>query len=105
MGGEPDLSRLEDAVQRAGESLAAAGASKSAKQETLRGIFRMNHEIGRIAREFPSITPALREMQLDVNFVTIRVKRDEPEEARAGFERVVSQLKKVRDIRAAIPQD
>ena len=72
MGGAPDLSRLEETVRRAGESLVGIAGNKSAKQEMLRDIFRMNHEIGRIAREFPSIAPALREMQLEVNFVTIR---------------------------------
>jgi len=105
LGGAPDLSRLEETVQRAGESLVGMGGNKLAKQEMLRGIFRINHEIGRIAREFPSIAPALREMQLEVNFVTIRVKRDEPEEARAGFERVESRLRKVRDTLAKVPKD
>ena len=56
-----------------------------AKKEGLKDVFRMNHEMGRIAREFPALAPRLREMQLEVNSMTIQIKRDEWEGARVAF--------------------
>jgi len=100
----PDFRPLEGALLAVGESLNVRSGEGSAKKEVLRDIFRLNHEIGRLAREFPTIAQALREMQLDVNSVTIEIKRDDREQARTAFGRVSSHLQKVREAKGRIPQ-
>jgi len=90
------LERLDGAVRRMGESLAEAAGDETQKHAVLRDVFRVNHEMGRIAREFPSMGPALRDLQMEVNFVTIQVKRAGFDQAREGFARVVASLERVR---------
>jgi len=104
LGRVPDFRLLEDALLAAGESLRAMTGDGPAKKEGLKDVFRMNHEMGRIAREFPALAPRLREMQLEVNSMTIQIKRDEWEGARAAFARVSSCLQKVREAAAAPPK-
>jgi hypothetical protein len=89
------LERLGFLVRRMGESLAGAAGDATQKHAVLRDVFRVNHEMGRIAREFPSMGPALRDLQTEVNFVTIQVKRGGFDEAREGFGRVVASLGRV----------
>jgi hypothetical protein len=89
-----------------GDSLTDAVADATGKkQAVLKDVFRVNHEIGRIAREFSSMEPALRDMQLEVNFVTIQVKRGGLDQAREGYGRVVASLDKVRGAGASASRD
>jgi hypothetical protein len=90
------LERLDGAVRRMGESLAQGAGDATQKHAVLRNIFRVNHETGRIARESPSMGPALRDLQMEVNFVTIQVKGGGFDQAREGFGRVVASLERVR---------
>ncbi|MDA4113145.1 MAG: hypothetical protein OK474_03775 [Thaumarchaeota archaeon] len=96
MGRAPDLDRLEEAVRKMGGSLTKEVEDAMQKQAVLKDVFRVNHEIGRIAREFPSMGPVLRDMQLEVNFVTIQTKRGGLGQAREGYGRVLASLDKVR---------
>jgi hypothetical protein len=79
-----------------GESLAQGAGDATQKHAVLRDIFRVNHETGRIARKYPDMGPALRDLQTEVNFVTIQVKRGGFDEAREGFRRIVASLERVR---------
>jgi hypothetical protein len=74
-------------------------------QAVLKDVFVVNNEIGRIAREFSSIEPALRDMQLEVNFVTIQVKRGDLDQAREGYGRVAASLDRVRGALASASRD
>jgi hypothetical protein len=105
LGQVPELDHLEEALRRTGDSLEEMIRDGSTKQATLKEIFGINNEIGRMAREFPSMGPALREMQLEVNFVTIQVKRSELNLARDGLERVTSSLAKLRDVQTTAGGD
>ena len=75
--------------------MARLGEDGSGKQEALKDVFRVNHEIGRISRSFTHLAPALREVQLQVNFTTIQIKRNRPEAALEGFARVSSSLSRL----------
>jgi hypothetical protein len=79
-----------------GDSLTKAVTDETLKQAVLKDVFRVNHEIGRIAREFPYMGPALRDTQLEVNFVTIQAKRGGLGQAMEGYGRVVASLDEVR---------
>lgn len=92
-------------MRRVGEALEGIIKDGSPKQAALKDVFRLNHEIGRMARESPSLAPALREMQLEINYVTIHIKRNELDAARDGFERVAAALGKVRAARAMASSD
>jgi hypothetical protein len=101
LGRVPDFRLLEQTVLAAGESIRATSGDGPAKNEALKDVFRINHEMGRMARDFPAIAPGLREMQLEVNSMTIQIKSHEWEGARAAFERVRSCLQKIREAEAA----
>jgi hypothetical protein len=58
-----------------------------------------------MARESPSLAPALREMQLEINYMTIHIKRNELNMAGERFERVSAALGKVRAARAMASSD
>jgi hypothetical protein len=88
-----------------GDSLTEVVVDATQKQAVLKDVFRVNNEIGRIAREFPSIESALRDMQVEVNFVTIQAKRGGLDQAREGYGRVVASLDKVRDARTRASRD
>ena len=106
MGRVPDLARLEEAVGKMGYSLTEVVVDAARrKQAVLKDVFRVNHEIGRIAREFSSVELALRDMQLEVNFVTIQVKRGGLDQAREGYGRVVASLDKVKGALASASRD
>jgi hypothetical protein len=104
LGRVPDFRFLEETLLAAGETLRAMTGDGPAKKEVLKDVFRINHEMGRIAREFPTLAPGLREMQLEVNSMTIQIKREEVEGAMAAFARVSSCLRKVRETQTAPEQ-
>ncbi len=103
MGRVPDFRLLEDALLATGKSLHAGDGP--AKAEILRDVFRMNHEMGRMARGFPALAPSLREMQLEVNSMTVHIKREERGSARVALEKVTSCLGRVKDAQAAASQN
>jgi hypothetical protein len=105
LGLVPDLDRLEEAVRKLGDSLIEAVMDATQKQVVLKDVFRVNHEIGKIAREFPFMEPALRDMQLEVNFVTIQAKRGGMGQATEGYRRVVASLDRVRSARTEASRD
>lgn len=91
------LDRLDLAVRSMGGSLRAMEVAADAKREVLRGIFRIDDEIGRAARGFPPLEPALREMQLEVNSMTMAIKRNRLDAASEAFVRVESCLERVKE--------
>ncbi|MGA2664287.1 MAG: hypothetical protein ABSF83_05020 [Nitrososphaerales archaeon] len=91
------LGRLDLAVRSMGGSLLANEGGASAKREALGGVFWIDDEIGRAARGCPPLEPALRAMQLEVNSMTIAIKRDRLDAAREAFGRVESCLERVRE--------
>jgi hypothetical protein len=96
MARAPDLGRLEEAVSRVGKSVRGVIDAGQSKQAALGEVFRLNNEIGRMAREHPWLAPALKEMQLEVNLLTIQLKRDQPDAASLGVERMAAALGGVR---------
>jgi hypothetical protein len=89
-----------------GDSLTEAAVDATGRtQAVLRDVFMVNNEIGRIARQFSSMEPALRDMQLEVNFVTIQIKRGGLDQAREGYGRVVASLDKIRGALASASRD
>jgi hypothetical protein len=84
-------------------SVGALGTEGTGKQDALKGIFRVNREIGRLSMEFGRMRPVLRELQLEVNLVTIDIKRGRTEAAKERATKVSTALERVR--RAALASD
>ena len=101
MGRTPEFDGLDEALRRLGASIAALGSDGSGKQTALEDIFRVNQEIGRLARAFRQMTPALRELQLKVNATTVLVKGNRPAEALQAFTDVTSGVAQVKANRGA----
>jgi hypothetical protein len=91
-------------VRRIGDALDGTIGRGSPKQDVLKEVFRLNHAMGRMARESPSLGPALRDIQLEVNFMTIHIKRNELDLAKERFGRLASRLGDVSAADAAAAQ-
>lgn len=94
LANDPDLDALHAALERLCHSVGALGADGAGRQEALKDVFRVNREIGRLAMDFGWMRPVLREVQLEVNLVTVDVKRGRTEEARERVAKVSSSLER-----------
>ena len=92
---ETELDALESAVSRLADSIAGLSDDGSGRQDALKDVFRINQEIGRIARSLDWMAPALRDMQLEVNLTTIQIKNGRSGSAREAFAKVSSSFAKV----------
>ena len=54
-------------------------------EDTLKAIFRLNNEIGRVAKSHPGKNSNLRELQAYVNMVTVGLKHGRPNDLREGL--------------------
>ncbi len=70
----------------------------------LEHVFRVNQEVGRIARSFAWTRPVLRDLQLEVNFTTIQIKKNRPTEAAEGLARASACLERVKAAWAVAPR-
>ncbi len=105
MASAPDLDGLEQAVRKVAVSLSRTDETESSRRGTLLEVFRLNQLMGRMARDFSPLAPALKEMQLEVNAMTVRIKRGEWETALAGLKGVEDSLEKVAATAAVAPRD
>jgi hypothetical protein len=72
---DPRLAELQRLLAELRTGLVGAEKDGQDNQMTLQAIFRTNNELGRVAREDPSLRPALVELQLRLNSVTVELKR------------------------------
>ena len=95
LASEPELDSLEKAVRRVARSLSSGSGEGTWRREALAEVYSLNQIIGRMARESPGLSTVLREMQLDVNAVTVQAKHGERESAVASLRRVEGSLERV----------
>ncbi len=83
------LSKLERLLAELGSQMASLGDTSTGAQATLRAIFAVNNELGRLARDDASLRPALVGLQMHLNLVTTEVKRGRAAAARSAFKEAV----------------
>jgi hypothetical protein len=79
------LSKLEELLVALGSRIASLGDTGPGAQPTLRAIFAVNNELGRLARDDASLRPALVGLQMHLNLVTTEVKRGRTAGASGAF--------------------
>jgi len=94
---EESFSKLVTLMDELGTLLKALDGSAAGAQSTLRAIYLVNNELGRLARQDGLPRPGLVVVQLHLNLVTTEVKRRRPEFARDAFRNAQGAFRKVRE--------
>ncbi len=92
----PPDPRLLD-LERAFDELKETVVGPVRRQVVLRAMFRVNDELGRLARGEGQLRGRLTGMQALLNAVTIEVKRGDAAKARDAFARAEEALRDLRD--------
>lgn len=83
---------LSEAVSALGESLDSFSLGGATEIDVFQNIFRLNSELGKLARADPSLRPLLIEIQSRINTVTIEVKGSNAQGAAEAFREAASRL-------------
>jgi hypothetical protein len=89
------LADLRVLIGELGLEIGSLEKTRGEISNSMRIIFKVNQELGRIARQEPALKKQMIDIQLSVNVVTVGLKRGDVAEARAAFQLAEDSLSQV----------
>ena len=81
----------------------AIGGDEASKDLSFQDIFALNNAIGRLAREQPGTMPKMKELQGQVNMITVGMKYGRAADLREGLSVTEESIKAIKKERSSPP--